>query len=73
MINLHKAETYDEKVEEDEDCDVIPDDEDNCPTTSNTNPEDLDSNGLDITCVDDYDDDDVLDSDDNCLLISDSD
>ena len=50
----------------DTDGDLIPDNEDNCPSTANNDQSDIDNDGLGDVCDDDIDNDGILNGDDNC-------
>lgn len=52
--------------QDDNDSDGIPNDEDNCPDTANTDQSDIDNDGIGDICDDDIDGDGVLNVDDNC-------
>nr|WP_296380332.1 thrombospondin type 3 repeat-containing protein [Winogradskyella sp.] len=53
-------------VQDDNDEDGIPNGEDNCPMTANTDQSDIDNDGIGDVCDDDMDNDGILNEDDNC-------
>lgn len=65
-LNKHQTNLFLRLARVDTDADGLLDDEDNCPTTSNTVQSDIDDDGYGDECDDDMDGDGIPDDIDNC-------